>query len=163
MDALIIDGKVHDAGSVAGLKRIKSAIKVARAVMNYTTHTLIVGSSATQFAIDMGFRQEDLHAKESLQKWIDWNSNFCQPNFRINVLPVSSQSCGPYRPINDPKKFKNLPRFNRNLQISSHDTIGMIAIDSKGNIASGTSTNGASHKIPGYFTIHLNTYLKILS
>jgi len=26
----------------------------------------------------------------------------------------------------------------------------MIAIDSKGRIAGGTSTNGANHKVPGY-------------
>lgn len=31
----------------------------------------------------------------------------------------------------------------------SHDTIGMIAIDGEGKMASGTSTNGARHKIPG--------------
>jgi isoaspartyl peptidase/L-asparaginase-like protein (Ntn-hydrolase superfamily) len=31
----------------------------------------------------------------------------------------------------------------------SHDTIGMVAIDADGNMASGTSTNGARHKIPG--------------
>ena len=33
--------------------------------------------------------------------------------------------------------------------IISHDTIGMVAIDVNGNLASGTSTNGANHKIPG--------------
>ena len=32
---------------------------------------------------------------------------------------------------------------------SGHDTIGMIALDSNGNIACGTSTNGATYKIPG--------------
>jgi N4-(beta-N-acetylglucosaminyl)-L-asparaginase len=31
----------------------------------------------------------------------------------------------------------------------SHDTIGMLAIDRQGRIASGTSTNGATFKIPG--------------
>ena len=31
----------------------------------------------------------------------------------------------------------------------NHDTIGMVVIDSRGNIACGTSTNGATHKIPG--------------
>lgn len=31
----------------------------------------------------------------------------------------------------------------------NHDTIGMLAIDSRGRIAAGTSTNGANHKIPG--------------
>jgi isoaspartyl peptidase/L-asparaginase-like protein (Ntn-hydrolase superfamily) len=31
----------------------------------------------------------------------------------------------------------------------NHDTIGMIAIDADGNVASGTSTNGATFKISG--------------
>jgi len=31
----------------------------------------------------------------------------------------------------------------------NHDTIGIIAIDHEGNIAAGTSTNGAKFKIPG--------------
>jgi isoaspartyl peptidase/L-asparaginase-like protein (Ntn-hydrolase superfamily) len=31
----------------------------------------------------------------------------------------------------------------------SHDTIGLIAIDAHGDIASATSTNGANHKIAG--------------
>jgi len=43
------------------LKGIKSAIKVANAVRLYSSHTLIVGEQATQFGIDMGFKQEDLH------------------------------------------------------------------------------------------------------
>ena len=30
-----------------------------------------------------------------------------------------------------------------------HDTIGMVALDSQGSIACGTTTNGASYKIPG--------------
>ena len=59
-------------GSVASMKRIKSAIKVANAVRLYTSHTLLVGESATRFAIDMGFKQEDLHALESVQKWSNW-------------------------------------------------------------------------------------------
>ncbi len=33
----------HDVGSVGCLRRIKDAIRVARAVMDYTTHTLLVG------------------------------------------------------------------------------------------------------------------------
>lgn len=31
----------------------------------------------------------------------------------------------------------------------NHDTIGMVAIDSYGDMAAGTSTNGAKFKIPG--------------
>ncbi len=32
---------------------------------------------------------------------------------------------------------------------TGHDTIGMIALDTNGSIACGTSTNGVTYKIPG--------------
>lgn len=55
----------------------------------------------------------------------------------------------------------------RELQVTrnNHDTIGMIAIDAEGNVAAGTSTNGASHKIPGLddVTLLFTTICKILS
>jgi len=35
------------------------------------------------------------------------------------------------------------------MDIKNHDTIGIVAIDNSGNIAAGTSTNGAKFKIPG--------------
>lgn len=69
LDAMIMDGRTHDVGSVAGLKSIRNAISVARAVMNYTTHTLLVGESATKFAIGMGFKLEETHSVESMQSW----------------------------------------------------------------------------------------------
>jgi N4-(beta-N-acetylglucosaminyl)-L-asparaginase len=172
LDAVIMDGRTHDAGAVAGLKRIRSAIKVAKAVMDYTKHTFLVGEAATQFAIDMGFQQQDLHAIESLNKWIDWFNNSCQPNFRMNVVPDPTKYCGPYKPVTDTARAtmsnhgmnshamakmtkSSNKRFNQHVSEHSHDTIGMVAIDSKGNLAAGSSTNGATHKIPGYFSSFL--------
>jgi isoaspartyl peptidase/L-asparaginase-like protein (Ntn-hydrolase superfamily) len=35
------------------------------------------------------------------------------------------------------------------IELNNHDTIGMVAIDSDGHIAAGTSTNGMTFKIPG--------------
>ena len=31
----------------------------------------------------------------------------------------------------------------------NHDTIAMIALNAEGSMAAGTSTNGATHKVPG--------------
>lgn len=100
------DGPTHQAGAVAGLRRIKNAISVARAVMNYTKHTILVGDLATQFAVDMGFQQEDIHSIESMTKWISWFEKNCQPNFRKNVQPDPRFSCGPYKPVLDYGKLK---------------------------------------------------------
>lgn len=68
-------------GAVGHMKRIKSAAKVARLVMENTKHTFLVGDEATQFAIQMGFKETNLSTVGSLNLWKQWKSNNCQPNF----------------------------------------------------------------------------------
>eukprot|EP01097_Dermamoeba_algensis_P008385 TRINITY_DN5587_c0_g1_i1.p1 TRINITY_DN5587_c0_g1~~TRINITY_DN5587_c0_g1_i1.p1 ORF type:complete len:258 (-),score=48.40 TRINITY_DN5587_c0_g1_i1:108-881(-) len=147
---MIMDGVTHDVGSVGCLKRIKSAISVARAVMEYTKHTLLVGEDATQFAIQMGFKEENLTTPHSRKMHADWLANNCQPNFWQNVFPNNTASCGPYKPL-PPTWFNERAQRTPNQHVSdkSHDTIGMVAIDQSGNVACGTSTNGANNKIKG--------------
>ncbi len=80
------------------MHRIKNAIGVARAVLQYSAHSLLVGENATKFGIDMGFKQEDLHSSSSIDTWNQWKNRKCQPNFRRNVVPDPTTSCGPYTP-----------------------------------------------------------------
>ncbi|KAA0190778.1 hypothetical protein HAZT_HAZT000453 [Hyalella azteca] len=148
LDALIMDGATHDVGAVAALRQVKDAISVARHVLQYTEHTLLVGSQATEFAVSMGFKLENLTTPKSQEMHRSWKEQNCQPNFWKNVVPDPSTSCGPYAPVssmasgwtNDQRA--SFDRYN-------HDTIGMIAIDKDGKISCGTSTNGARNKIPG--------------
>ncbi|KRZ32154.1 putative N(4)-(beta-N-acetylglucosaminyl)-L-asparaginase [Trichinella pseudospiralis] len=144
LDALVIHGPTGDVGAVASLKRIKEAIRVAAAVMKYTKHTLLVGEAATSFALEMGFSESDLHTPESTQMWKTWVAGSCQPNYRKNVVPDPSKSCGPYTPLLQTDNTDD----RSNAQIDSHDTIGMIAIHGE-EISAGTSTNGMRYKIPG--------------
>ncbi|XP_050522065.1 N(4)-(Beta-N-acetylglucosaminyl)-L-asparaginase-like [Daktulosphaira vitifoliae] len=147
LDALLVDGATMNVGAVGGLKRIKQASKVAQHVMENTKHTLLVGEGATQFAIEMGFKETNLSTNSSLHLWNNWKKNSCQPNFWINVTPNPEIKCGPYKPhtlrtLKSKSSGSVINRFN-------HDTIGVVAIDNRGNIAAGTSTNGAKFKIPG--------------
>lgn len=76
-------------GAVAGLRRIKDVISVARHVLENTEHTLLVGDLATQFAKQMGFKEESLTTSNSMKKWKSWIQNHCQPNFwrvRLNIF-----------------------------------------------------------------------------
>ncbi|XP_068125145.1 N(4)-(beta-N-acetylglucosaminyl)-L-asparaginase [Hyperolius riggenbachi] len=148
LDAMIMNGNTMEAGAVAGLKRIKNAIGVARAVMEHTKHTFLVGESASLFAQSMGYVCEDLTTNRSLSIYSQWLNQHCQPNFRKNVAPDPDKSCGPYKPL---KKLKNAKPLSpqKPVNVHNHDTIGMIAVDRTGSVATGTSTNGASHKVPG--------------
>ncbi|XP_060842033.1 N(4)-(Beta-N-acetylglucosaminyl)-L-asparaginase-like [Rhopalosiphum padi] len=145
LDALIIDGSTMNMGAVGHMKRIKSASKVAKFVMENTKHTLLVGDEATKFAIEMGFKETNLSTNDSMNLWKQWKTNNCQPNFWTNVSPDPKKYCGPYKSnLNTQSK----PESNH-MDTKNHDTIGIIAIDQEGNIAAGTSTNGAKFKIPG--------------
>ncbi|XP_017066587.1 putative N(4)-(beta-N-acetylglucosaminyl)-L-asparaginase GG24090 [Drosophila eugracilis] len=151
LDAMVMDGGTMDVGAVAGLRRIKDAIKVARHVLEHTQHTMLVGDAASAFANAMGFESESLITPESKDMWLQWMAENCQPNFWWNVHPDPKVSCGPYKPRPTPLTRWKEDRARNEYEIGrkNHDTIGMIAIDVESNIHAGTSTNGARHKIPG--------------
>jgi isoaspartyl peptidase/L-asparaginase-like protein (Ntn-hydrolase superfamily) len=68
-----------------------------------------------------------------------------------NVEPDPTKFCGPYKPNKDTGRTQEGSSLNHRSVFSdkNHDTIGMVAIDTAGRIAAGTSTNGAKFKIPG--------------
>jgi len=133
LDAMIMEGAGLDVGAVGCLRRVKSAIQVARKVLEKTTHTLLVGELATEFALKMGFKEENLSTNHSLAMWEEWKKNGCQPNFWKDP----NHHCG-----DGEKSEVEWGPYN-------HDTIGMLAMDGEGKIAAGTSTNGARFKVPG--------------
>jgi L-asparaginase/N4-(beta-N-acetylglucosaminyl)-L-asparaginase len=71
LDACIMDEQ-GNAGSVAFLQHIKTPISVARLVMEKTTHVMLSGEGAFQFALENGFEKEDLHTDFSRKSWEDW-------------------------------------------------------------------------------------------
>jgi L-asparaginase/N4-(beta-N-acetylglucosaminyl)-L-asparaginase len=75
LDAAIMDGARHRAGSVCNLHMIKNPISVARLVMEKTRHTTLAGDGAFRFALKMGFEPQTLLTPQSLQKWQEWKAN----------------------------------------------------------------------------------------
>ncbi|KAM0820695.1 putative Nucleophile aminohydrolase [Seiridium cardinale] len=150
LDAMIMDGETMKSGAVAALRRVKNAIGVARHVLEHTSHTLMAGDFATDFAVQNGFVEEDLSTNDSRTSCAEWKAGGCQPNYRLNVEPNATVACGPYAPL---ALNSTSPLYDSLIAPdavpASHDTISMIAIHSSGVMAAGTSTNGASRKVPG--------------
>jgi N4-(beta-N-acetylglucosaminyl)-L-asparaginase len=71
LDACIMDENAN-IGSVAFLEHIKHPISVARAVMEKTPHVMLVGEGAFQFALEQGFKKENLLVEESEKEWKEW-------------------------------------------------------------------------------------------
>ncbi|XP_056626311.1 N(4)-(beta-N-acetylglucosaminyl)-L-asparaginase [Triplophysa dalaica] len=146
LDAMIMNGATMEVGAVGNLRRVKNAVGVARAVMEHTEHTFLVGETASIFAENMGFKSEDLSTNKSITIFSEWLQHNCQPNYRKNVFPDPTKYCGPYKPKTNLWRSKHQ---KGKIDPSAHDTIGMIVIGKNGQVAAATSTNGANHKIPG--------------
>lgn len=141
LDAMIFDGDTMNMGAVGGIRRVKHAVSTARLVLERTGHSILVGSLASKFAFQMGLKSESLSTNHSIQMWEEWKNKKCQPNFWMNVLPDPKSHCGPYKP----RKLTE----NKLDKSGLYDTITMVVIDKNGHIVAGSSSNGATYKIPG--------------
>ncbi len=123
LDACIMD-EHYGCGSVACLEHIVHPISVARMVMEKTPHVMLVGDGALQFALDNGFKKENLLTPKSENEWKDWlkNNNYKPVQNIENVLPGGEKN---------------------------HDTIGMVAMDGKGNMSGACTTSGLAFKMHG--------------
>ncbi|MFT5524910.1 MAG: N4-(beta-N-acetylglucosaminyl)-L-asparaginase, partial [Pirellulaceae bacterium] len=84
LDACIMDEK-GDCGSVAFLKNIKNPISVARRVMEKTPHVMLVGQGALEFALQEGFKEEDLLTDEARAVWTKWKASKKPYKPKINI------------------------------------------------------------------------------
>ncbi len=73
LDACCMHGPKKQAGGVAGLEGVRTPSLVAKAVMEYTDHHLLVGAGAQEFARMMGFEiEDDLNTDRSRELWLEW-------------------------------------------------------------------------------------------
>lgn len=66
------------AGAVAALGAVRAAITAARLVLRHTTHSLLVGAAADDFAVSMGLPRHNLTTAHSAAAAATWY-NFQRP------------------------------------------------------------------------------------
>jgi L-asparaginase / beta-aspartyl-peptidase len=133
LDASIMDGRTLAAGSVAGITRTRHPIGAARAVMERSPHVMLIGEGAESFARSVGLEEVAPVYFFTERRWQQ-----LEQNLRANNLPI------PPRPLGVPPA----PQSWNDTQPDEHrfGTVGVVAYDSQGNIAAGTSTGGATGK-----------------
>ena len=75
LDACVMHGPTRRAGSVGAIQNVRHAAQVAKSVMETTGHVMIVGNGATNFALDRGFRREDLLTEDARKIWMLWKEH----------------------------------------------------------------------------------------
>jgi len=69
LDACMMFGPGHKAGSVAGIEGIRHPISAARRVMEKTRHVMLIGEGARLFALEQGLESIEVNTRERYETW----------------------------------------------------------------------------------------------
>lgn len=149
LDASVMHGPRRRAGAVASIEGIRTPSLVAKAVMDYTDHHLLVGPDAREFARQIGFAiEDDLNTPTTRRLWLEWKRRLDGERW----LDPSGQGRQPRpRHERDPGLTAGLSMVRDGLirEGSFWGTINCNGISPAGDLCGVTTTSGLAWKIPG--------------
>lgn len=139
LDASIMDGDTLRAGAVAGVRRIRNPVLAARAILSHSQHVFFIGEGAERVAMSHGLEMVDPsyfstpHRLEQLER-------VRRDNPEAAVLDHGGRAVVKGR---QPARVCPLDEG------SKMGTVGAVALDVSGRLASATSTGGITNKQVG--------------
>lgn len=141
LDALLMDGGRMKAGGVACVERLRNPIQAARLVLEQSPHVYFVGAGAEAFAQSHGMPLID-------------NQELVLERERERLTAAQKRAAAgleddTFSGMKDDKDPSTAIPMDDDPTGWSHDTVGAVALDGRGNLAAATSTGGTLNKTPG--------------
>lgn len=119
LDAAIMDGATLEAGAIAGVKRVRNPITLARLVMDESEHVFMMGDGAEAFGRQHGVEEVDPSYFHTELRW---------------------------RALEQAREREGVARATPPDPEHRMGTVGAVALDRSGNLAAATSTGGMTNK-----------------
>ncbi|HEX3926580.1 MAG TPA: isoaspartyl peptidase/L-asparaginase [Gemmatimonadales bacterium] len=124
IDASCMHGPTKRAGAVGALEGIRTASEVVRMIMKYTPHVMLVGQDAQRFAVEYGFKIEEMLTPASREAWLHWRANLSKDDNYLDLKPNEKVA-------------------------HTTGTCPMMLLAPNGDMASVVTTSGLAWKVPG--------------
>ena len=128
LDASIMDGETRNAGAIAGVKRVRNPITLARIVMEDSPHVMMAGEGAEVFG-------------EAQNVVMVANDYFITERRQDQLERMQSETSD----AGDSEDMSLHPMYSEPIE-QKYGTVGAVALDRAGNLAAGTSTGGMANK-----------------
>ena len=128
MDASVMEGHTLQFGAVAGIERVRNPILVAKKVSEMTDHTILGGAGAVDFARKIGFPDYDPRTSQRIAEYTALRSKVPEGALKVNHFSAGHPE---------------------HAHSTTTGTVGAVALDSSGNLATATTTGGRLLKLPG--------------
>ena len=153
LDASLMQGSNRQCGAVAAVRTIDHPIGLARAVMERTTHCMLIGEGAEQLGrrvgAEYGLKEVENGYFDVLERWValnDWRVAHGLPEL-TGSTPIRSTTLAAH----SASKLANT--VSAPLVVapaeSKYGTVGAVAFDQYSSLSAGTSTGGTTGKHAG--------------
>lgn len=140
LDASVMHGPTHKAGSVAAIEDIMHPAQVAFKVLQTTDHVMIVGRGAYEFARAHGFKKTEMLTEKAREAWLRWKQNQSDRDDWLDADQMDWSSDG--------TRVGMVGNTDQGVPFT-YGTIHCAAVNPDGEVSACTTTSGLSYKIPG--------------
>jgi beta-aspartyl-peptidase (threonine type) len=140
LDASIMNGADRAAGAVAGVRRVRNPITLARDVMERSAHVMLTGEGAERFAESIGHTLVDnsyFHTERRREQLEDAKKAEALKKSGGSSARTKEQLFSEFAHVAGDGDATGGGKFG---------TVGCVALDRHGNLAAGTSTGGMTNK-----------------